>query len=293
MTNRIIRNDESFTFTRALSQPSQAKSLPLIRTSATFNAIMNQMRKDFQILVQDKWNPITNVWIATNQKFLDILKLSRNSTNEINLNAFLCPLYTPQWWISWDFENFGEVPLRAQKKMESYERLIEVVRRYIPIQVSFLLADRWISITDPNYPLERLDTDIENMRILFEWEVQSRIWSNTRVKTFSDVWVPIERITKDEVPTRWEVEELFAQYGADFSKFRNQYQILAQSFWPGWAYSICRDYLAESRYTSETDTNDIYLNVESCSPMNTLYQIWEVGKRLVDTNLYIGASYRA
>lgn len=176
--------------------------------------------------------------------------------------------------------------------MESYERIIEVIRKYVPVRVSFLLADRWISITDPTYSIDRLDADIEKMRVLFEWEVQSRMWKDTQVKTFSDIGVPIDRVTRDIAPTQEEIENLFVRYGVDFSKFKNQYQILTQSFWPGWAYSICRDYLAESRFTAETDKDSIYLNVESCSPMNTLYQIWEVWKRLIDTNLYIWASYR-
>lgn len=291
MTANIIRLDAEFQDNQATIIPNY-KPAPIIRTSISFNSIMNQIRRDFQALVQDKDNPVTNVWIGTNQKFLDILKLSRSSSDEVSLKTFLCPLYTQVWWISWEYTDFWEVPVRAQKKMESYERMIEVIRKYIPIRVSFLLADRWISITDSTYPLDRLDTDIEKMRLLFEWEVQYRLWKDTKVITFSDIGVPIDRVTRDMTPTQEEIKNLFVQYGADFSKFKNQYQILAQSFWPGWAYSICRDYLAESRFTAETDKDSIYLNVESCSPMNTLYQIWEIWKRLIDTNLYIWASYR-
>lgn len=291
MTANIIRLDAEFQDNQATIIPNY-KPAPIIRTSISFNSIMNQIRRDFQALVQDKDNPVTNVWIGTNQKFLDILKLSRSSSDEVSLKTFLCPLYTQVWWISWEYTDFWEVPVRAQKKMESYERMIEVIRKYIPIRVSFLLADRWISITDSTYPLDRLDTDIEKMRLLFEWEVQYRLWKDTKVITFSDIGVPIDRVTRDMAPTQEEIKNLFVQYGADFSKFKNQYQILAQSFWPGWAYSICRDYLAESRFTAETDKDSIYLNVESCSPMNTLYQIWEIWKRLIDTNLYIWASYR-
>ncbi len=253
---------------------------------------MNQMRKDFQNLVQDKWNPVTNVWISTNQKFLDILKLSRNTWNETKLKAFLCPLYTSSWWISGNYQSFSEAPIRAQKKMESYQNLIDIIQKYIPLQITFLLADRWISITDSEYCLDGLESDIAKMRILFNQEVKNRISRNTQVRTFTEIWVPIDRVTQDSKPTIDEVEVLFQKYGIDFSRFKNQYQILAKSFWDGGAFSICRDYLAESRYTAETDENSIYLNVESCSPMNTLYQIWVVGKRLIDKNLYIWASYR-
>lgn len=94
MTAKIIRLDPEFQINQT-TLILDYKPIPIIRTSKSFNAIMNQLRRDFQILVQGKWNPITNIWIATNQKFLDILKLSRNSSYEVSLkNIPLSTIYT-------------------------------------------------------------------------------------------------------------------------------------------------------------------------------------------------------
>jgi len=56
--------------------------------------------------------------------------------------------------------------------MESYQNIIEVIQKYIPLQITFLLADRGISITDPNYSLDSIDWDITKMKAIFEEEIK-------------------------------------------------------------------------------------------------------------------------
>ncbi len=253
---------------------------------------MDSIRSDFQKLVQGKENSITNIGVATNKKFVDILKKSRTSEDPISIKGFLCPLYDNSWSIRSDFTSFDDVPLRARRKLESYKLIFDVLKKYMWLDPTFLLADRWVALVNPNYNIKNFSSDIERMRLLFLSAIRSQIDQNAKIKTFSEIGVPIDQITNDSEPTTEMIYNLFEQFWIDFRKFQNQYAILAQSFGAWWAFSICRDYLIESRFTSETDSNSIYMNVESCSPMNTLYQIGIPGKRLIDQNLYIWASYR-
>jgi hypothetical protein len=284
MTNRIIRID------RDIEQ--KIPSTPLIRTEKTLNTIIDSIRRDFQWVVWNKANPISNIGVATNKKFVDILKLARSTNDPILVKAFLCPLYDEKWGISGDFESFSDIPMRAQKKFQSYAIIFSILKKYLLLRPTFLLADRWVSITDPGYDMTGFARDIGSMRQIFAKAIERQIDPEWTIQTFTEVWVPITQISRDEPPTQDMIDGLFQSYGIDFAQFRNQYAILTQSFGAGWAYGICRDYLAESAYVARTEENSIYLNVEACSPMNTLYQIWVPGKRLVDTNLYIGASYR-
>ncbi len=284
MTHRIIRID------RDIQQ--SIPSTPLIRTNKTLTNIIDSIRREFQWVVWDKTNSISNIGVTTNKKFVDILKLAKSSNDPISVKVFLCPLYDEKWGISGNFESFSDIPMRAQKKFQSYVIIFSILKKYISLRPTFLLADRWVSITDSEYDMKGFTKDIESMKEIFTSAIQRQIDPQWILKTFTEVWVPIAQISRDESPTQEMIYTLFQSYGIDFAQFRNQYTILTQSFWAGWAYWICRDYLAESAYVAQSDENSIYLNVEACSPMNTLYQIWVPGKRLVDTNLYIWASYR-
>ena len=284
MTHRIIRIDRD--------TEQNIPAIPLIRTDKSLTTIIDSIRREFQCIVWDKTNPISNIWVTTNKKFIDILKLARLGNDPISVKAFLCPLYDQKWGISGHFESFSDIPMRAQKKFQSYAIIFSILKKYIPLRATFLLADRWVSITDNEYDMTGFTRDIESMKQIFTRAIQWQIDPQWTLKTFTEIWVPIAQISTDEPPNPDMIDTLFQTYGIDFAQFRNQYSILTQSFGAGWAYAICRDYLAESAYVAHSDENSIYLNVEACSPMNTLYQIWIPGKRLVDTNLYIWASYR-
>jgi coproporphyrinogen III oxidase-like Fe-S oxidoreductase len=65
---------------------------------------------------------------------------------------------------------------------------------------------------------------------LFRKEVENRIDPNGRVVTFSEIGVPIDQISRDEIPSEEMIEDLFQRYGINFSKFKNQYAILVQAF---------------------------------------------------------------
>lgn len=236
---------------------------------------MNTIGRQFKDLKTQKeqfalWTwLIKNFWLSNKKMVKKLL----NQDSQIPTYVTLCPFYDREkWWINWEYSSFWEVDYKYQKKLKSSLLALEFLKKYYPLKVEFLLADRWVMLSW-KYNIDNFDSDILWIRDLYFQEI-SRVLNNVNITTFTDFWIDIEQTCNvDEEIDISEIYKVLIDYWVDVEKFKFSLEIIIQSFWKTWAYYLILNYLEENKQLCEIFEDIIFLNTEVTSSLNSLYRV--------------------
>lgn len=222
-------------------------------------------------------NIIERVWLSNKWQLKKVLKENTYwDKEEIETFITLCPFYDENWWISWDFQDFEEIWERYKKKLSANLDVLEFLKWYFNLKITFILADQWVLINS-DYDKSLLNWDLENIRNLYK----DKIWETLgleefELNTFSDMWIDIQKTCNiEEVKTEDDIKLILEEYEIDFIKYKPSLDILIKAFKLSWAYFLIKCYLEENMQLSSILKDSIFINTEVVWPLNSLYTIWK------------------
>jgi len=234
-----------------------------------------------------KQNPlIKNFWLSNKKMVKNIITRSKNN-EEIDTYVTLCPFYS-DWWIRWDYSSFENLPNRYQNKLNSALDIIDFLWNYFSMNIKFLLSDLWIMIMDPNFDRSNFTKIIDDTICIYKNRLIEKLWSwNFSLSTFSEEWIKLDSIcdcSELNIKTKEDIYIILQEYWINSDKFKFSLDVIIKSFWITWAYYLVKNYLEENKQLIERYDDSIFVNVEVCSPLNSLYTVWKY--KLNATNLF-------
>lgn len=145
--------------------------------------------------------------------------------------------------------------------------------------MTYLLADRGI-LVGPEYDATRSASDLTGIRSLYSSQLKLDDPS-ARLSTFSDIGIDLpELCNSSDSYGESDIRELLDRRRCDISA--DALQIIARAFGLAGAYYFIQNYLDESAQLAKNFKNDVFVNSEFCSPLNSLYRKGD--RRAIDKN---------
>ncbi len=250
----------------------------LVTTAPSLKSAAKALEISKQAFVSKSPN-VRSVSFNTRETTKNVLTMVR-SGEIVQAYATICPIYDKSTGgIRGDYASFQDVPARFRAKYEGTVSAVKFLSSVVPVRVTYLLADRGI-LVGPEYDSNRRESDLAGIRSLYSSQLKIDDPS-ARLSTFSDIGIDLPELCDASEPFREsDIRELLDRRKCDISA--DALQIIARAFGLAGAYYFIQNYLDESAQLAQNFKNDVFVNSEFCSPLNSLYRKGDV--RAIDKN---------
>lgn len=222
---------------------------------------------------------VKSVSFNTRETTKNVLSIARFG-EIVQTYATLCPIYDKSTGgIRGDYASFQDVPARFRAKYEGTVSAVKFLSSVVPVRVTYLLADRGI-LVGGEYDSNRRESDLAGIRSLYSSQLEIDDPS-ARLSTFSDIGIDLPELCNSNDPLgESDIRELLDRRKCDISA--DALQIVVRAFGLAGAYYFIQNYLDESAQLAKNFKDDVFVNSEFCSPLNSLYRKGD--RRAMDKN---------